>query len=138
MQDKCFPLFQVAFNPYDNTQLCVIGNGLFKLFRYSEGTLKQFSFQKLDPQNYLCQAWVSDERVIVGTESGRLLLMEAGELKTEFTVTKSDSAKERLKKLHGLQNFQSTQAGGSFVFFLTVFSVFELGIFCILYGTGVS
>jgi len=40
--------------------------------------------------------------VIVGTESGRLLLMEAGELKTEFTVTKSDSAKERLKKLHGL------------------------------------
>jgi cilia- and flagella-associated protein 57 len=77
---------QVSFNPQDNTQLCVVGNGIFKLFRYSEGSLKQFAFQKLEPQNYLSQAWVSDERVIVGTESGRLLLFESGELKTEFNL----------------------------------------------------
>jgi len=68
---------------------------MFKLFRYSEESLKQFAFQKLDLQNFVCQAWVSDERVIVGTESGRLLLFEAGELKTEFNITNSDSAKER-------------------------------------------
>lgn len=71
----------------DNTQICVIGNGIFKLFRYTEGNLKQFAFQKLEPQNYLCQTWVSDERVVVGTDNGKLLLFEAGELKNEFTLT---------------------------------------------------
>lgn len=80
-------VYQVSFNPQDNTQICVVGNGIFKLFRYSEGNLKQFAFQKLEPQNYLCQAWVSDDRVIVGTDSGKLLLFEAGELKNEFNLT---------------------------------------------------
>jgi len=85
----------VAFNPLDNTQLCVIGSGLFKLFRYSEDSLKQFGFQKLELQNYLCQSWVGDERMIVGTDTGRLLLLESGELKTEFNLTEGDDAKER-------------------------------------------
>lgn len=78
---------QVTFNPMDNTQICVVGNGIFKLFRYTEGNLRQFAFQKLEPQNYLCQTWVSDERVIVGTDNGKLLLFEAGELKNEFNLT---------------------------------------------------
>ena len=56
------------------------------MFRYSEGNLKQFAFQKMEPQNFLCQAWVSDERIIAGTDSGRLLLFESGELKSEFHV----------------------------------------------------
>lgn len=91
--------FQVTFNPQDNTQLCVIGNGIFKLFRYSEGNLKQFAWnQKLEHHNYLCQAWVSDERVIVGTDTGKLLLLEAGELKNEFNVAaQRDSEKEKEK-----------------------------------------
>lgn len=67
--------------------------GIFKLFRYSEGTLKQFAFQKMELQNYLCQAWVSDERVVIGTENGKLLLFESGELKTEINMA---SFKERL------------------------------------------
>lgn len=80
---------QVTFNPQDNTQLCVVGNGIFKLYRYSEGSLKPFAFQKMEPQNNLCQAWVSDERVVVGTDSGKLLIFEAGELKHEITVNPS-------------------------------------------------
>jgi len=77
----------VSFNPQDNTQLCVVGNGIFKLFRYSEGNLKQFAFQKMEPQNFLCHTWLSDERIIAGTDNGRLLLFESGELKNEFSVT---------------------------------------------------
>ena len=90
--------FQVTFNPQDNTQLCVVGHGIFKLFRYSEGNLKQFAFQKMEPQNYLCQAWVSDERVIVGTDNGKLFLFEAGELKNEFNLAaqqRQEHEKER-------------------------------------------
>ncbi|XP_064605218.1 cilia- and flagella-associated protein 57-like [Liolophura sinensis] len=90
------PIYQVSFNPQDNTQLCVVGNGIFKHFRYSEGNLKPFNFQKIDPQNYLCHAWVSDERVIVGTDSGRLFLFESGEQKYEFSLTdkKEDRSKD--------------------------------------------
>ncbi|XP_060606574.1 cilia- and flagella-associated protein 57-like [Ruditapes philippinarum] len=80
------PIYQVSFNPQDNTQLCVVGNGIFKNFRYSEGNLKTFNIQKVEPQNYLCHAWVSEERVIVGTDTGRLMLFEAGEMKHEFNI----------------------------------------------------
>jgi len=80
------PVYQVSFNPQDNTQLCVVGNGIFKNYRYSEGNLKTFNIQKVEPQNYLCHAWVSEERVIVGTDSGRLMLFEAGEMKHEFNL----------------------------------------------------
>lgn len=92
-------IYQVSFNPQDNTQICVVGNGIFKLYRYSEGNLKQFAFQKLEPQNYLSQAWVSDERVIVGTDMGKLLLFEAGELRNEMTVqvsSKQDADKSAM------------------------------------------
>lgn len=79
-------IHQISFNPQDNTQICVIGNGIFKLFRYSEGNLKQFAFQKTEPQNYLSHAWISDERVIVGTDNGKLYIFEAGELKSEMSL----------------------------------------------------
>lgn len=82
-----FHKFQVSFNPQDNTQLCVVGQGIFKLFRYSEGNLKQFAFQKLDPQNFLSHAWLSDEKIVAGTDTGRLLLFESGELRNELHVT---------------------------------------------------
>ncbi|XP_052776281.1 cilia- and flagella-associated protein 57-like isoform X2 [Mya arenaria] len=88
------PIYQVSFNPQDNTQLCVVGNGIFKNFRYSEGNLKTFNIQKVEPQNYLCHAWVSEERVIVGTDTGRLMLFEAGEMKHEFNIAAHDKEKK--------------------------------------------
>ena len=83
---------QISFNPQDNTQLCVVGQGIFKLFRYNEGNLKQFAFQKSElHRNYLCHAWVSDERIVVGTDNGKILLFELGELKAEFSVNGSNT-----------------------------------------------
>ena len=92
---KC--VLQVTFNPQDNTQLCVVGNGIFRLFRYSEGNLKQFPFQKMEPQNFLCQAWVSDERIVLGTDNGHMLLFEAGELKHEFNLNLPQKEQDRDK-----------------------------------------
>uniref|UniRef100_A0A8C9LBG8 Cilia and flagella associated protein 57 n=1 Tax=Pavo cristatus TaxID=9049 RepID=A0A8C9LBG8_PAVCR len=71
---------QVSFSPQDDAQICVTGNGFFKLFRYSEGTLKQINLQKGEPQNYLCHAWLSEEEIICGTATGKLFLFETGEL----------------------------------------------------------
>eukprot|EP00731_Ephydatia_muelleri_P018745 Em0011g785a len=80
------PIYQVSFNPEDNTQICLSGEKLFKLFRYNEGNLKQFAFVKVEAQNYLCHAWLSEDRLALGTDSGKIQLFEGGELKNEFTV----------------------------------------------------
>ncbi|XP_072239030.1 cilia- and flagella-associated protein 57 [Leuresthes tenuis] len=81
------PITQVSFNPYNNLQLCASGAGVFKLFRYSEGALKQSSFAKVESINFLCHAWISDERVIAGTDTGRLLVSESGDLRREIKMT---------------------------------------------------
>lgn len=82
-----YAMHHVSFNPQDNTQVCVVGEKTFKLFRYSEGNLKQFAFMKADPLNYLCQAWISEDRLVLGSDNGRVQLFEVGELKNEFRVS---------------------------------------------------
>lgn len=67
--------------------LCVSGTGVFKLFRYSEGTLKQSSFSKVESINFLCHTWITAERVIAGTDTGRLLVFESGDLRREMDVS---------------------------------------------------
>ncbi|GLD61367.1 cilia- and flagella-associated protein 57 [Lates japonicus] len=88
------PVTQVSFNPYNNMQLCVTGTGVFKLFRYSEGALKQSSFPKVDTINFLCHTWMTVERVIAGTDTGRLLVFESGDLRREINKT-SKASKEQ-------------------------------------------
>lgn len=70
-------------------QLCVSGTGVFKLYRYSEGALKQTSFAKVKSINFLCHAWMSEERLIAGTDTGRLLVFESGDLRREINVSAS-------------------------------------------------
>ncbi|NXW55507.1 CFA57 protein, partial [Eurystomus gularis] len=77
---------QVSFSPQDNAQVCITGNSFFKLFKYSNGTLKQVNLQKGEPQNYLCHAWLSEEEVVCGTDTGKLILFETGELHWETSV----------------------------------------------------
>ncbi|XP_055738651.1 cilia- and flagella-associated protein 57 [Salvelinus fontinalis] len=93
------PINQVSFNPQDNTQICVSGNGVFKLFRYAEGALKQSNFLKLESQNFLSHTWMSEERVIAGTEAGRLLVFESGDLRWEMSVTTKPTTQEADRQL---------------------------------------
>ncbi|XP_064311392.1 cilia- and flagella-associated protein 57 [Phalacrocorax carbo] len=86
---------QVSFGPQDNTQVCITGNGFFKLFKYSEGTLKQINLQKGGPQNYLCHAWLSEEEVICGTDTGKLILFETGERRWETSVEYKKTPREQ-------------------------------------------
>nr|XP_012631296.1 cilia- and flagella-associated protein 57 isoform X1 [Microcebus murinus] len=80
------PIYQVSFNPQDNTQVCVTGHGIFKLLRFAEGTLKQTNFLRGEPQNYLAHTWVSDDRIVVGTDTGRLFLFESGDQRWETSI----------------------------------------------------
>lgn len=80
-------ILQVSFNPQDSTQICVSGNKVLKLFRYTDGVLKQSNGARLDTHHILSHAWVSRERLIAGTESGRVLGLESGDLRWEMSVT---------------------------------------------------
>ncbi|XP_007432730.1 cilia- and flagella-associated protein 57, partial [Python bivittatus] len=92
------PLYQVSFNPQDNTQVCVTGNGIFKLYKYTEGTLKQTNFLRGEPQNYLSHAWLSEEKVIVGTDTGKLYLFDSGDLRWETSIERKEPNAEMLNE----------------------------------------
>ncbi|ELR48260.1 WD repeat-containing protein 65, partial [Bos mutus] len=87
-------VFQVSFNPQDNTQICITGNGMFKLLRFAEGTLKQTNFQRGEPQNYLAHTWVSDDKIIAGTDTGRLFLFESGDQRWETSIVVKEPTSE--------------------------------------------
>ncbi|XP_041639690.1 cilia- and flagella-associated protein 57 [Cheilinus undulatus] len=80
------PVTQASFNPHNNMQLCVSGTGVLKLFYYSEGALKQTTFSRVESINFLSHAWMSATCVIAGTDTGRLLVSESGELRREINM----------------------------------------------------
>lgn len=97
-----FHILQVSFSPQDNTQICVTGNGMFKLLRFAEGTLKQTNFQRGEPQNYLAHTWVSDDKIVVGTDTGRLILFESGDQRWETSIMVKESSSD-MKNLERVQ-----------------------------------
>uniref|UniRef100_A0A8C4J318 Cilia and flagella associated protein 57 n=1 Tax=Dromaius novaehollandiae TaxID=8790 RepID=A0A8C4J318_DRONO len=112
-------LCQVSFSPQDNAQVCITGNGIFKLFKYSEGTLKTTGLQKGELQNYLCHAWLSAEKVVCGTDTGKLIIFESGEVRWETSVEYKIPPRE-------LEEDTTTKEPGS----LTSFSAFHSDISC--------
>ncbi|XP_054547102.1 cilia- and flagella-associated protein 57 isoform X3 [Talpa occidentalis] len=99
-------IYQVSFNPQDNTQVCITGNGIFKLLRFTEGTLKQTNFQRGEPQNYLAHSWVSEDKIIVGTDTGRLFLFENGDQRWETNIMVKESTSD-VKNLNIIQESES-------------------------------
>ena len=69
----------ISCSPRDSSLICVSGNGVFRFLKLSEGQLKPApgGMGKREPQNYLAHTWLPpEERVVVSTESGDLLLVE--------------------------------------------------------------
>lgn len=83
---------QVSISPKDQNLVCASGNGIFKFYRFSEGTLKPApGGMKGDPMNYLAHLWLPPEdRMIVSTDNGDLLLIENCEYKYPLPLSPSD------------------------------------------------
>ncbi|ORZ39559.1 WD40-repeat-containing domain protein, partial [Catenaria anguillulae PL171] len=77
---------QVSFNPFEKNLpvLCVVGNNIFRIYRFTEGTLKPLTFQKTDHRNNIAHAWLTPERIAVTTEDGKILIYENAELRMEI------------------------------------------------------
>ncbi|XP_032825748.2 cilia- and flagella-associated protein 57 [Petromyzon marinus] len=86
------PVHQVSLSPQDAGLACVTGQGVFRLFRYAEGALRGMGAgaarAAIDPHApvYLSHAWLGPDRVIVGTDTGRLLTFLGGEQRGETIV----------------------------------------------------
>ncbi|XP_066125551.1 cilia- and flagella-associated protein 57 isoform X2 [Saccopteryx bilineata] len=79
---------------------------MFKILRFTEGTLKQTNFQRGEPQNYLSHSWLSDDKIVVGTDTGRLLLFESGDQRWETSIMVKESTSET-KNLDVIQESES-------------------------------
>eukprot|EP01059_Diplonema_ambulator_P004009 TRINITY_DN13707_c0_g1_i1.p1 TRINITY_DN13707_c0_g1~~TRINITY_DN13707_c0_g1_i1.p1 ORF type:complete len:1204 (+),score=482.85 TRINITY_DN13707_c0_g1_i1:137-3748(+) len=91
-QDK-HHISRVSICPKDPTLICVSGNNVFRFFKLSEGQLKPApgGMGKREPQNYLSHVWLPPEdRLVVSTESGDLLLVENFEFKTVLQGSPSE------------------------------------------------
>ncbi|KAI8901791.1 hypothetical protein BC833DRAFT_76653 [Globomyces pollinis-pini] len=92
-------VYQCLMNPMDNTQISVVGNGIFRIYRFSEGQLKLSSNPKIDQRNVLCHTWTTEDRVICGTEDGKVMIYDSsGELKFDFLHTHTLS--QTVKAVH--------------------------------------
>lgn len=73
---------QVSFCPWDATLCVVLGRGFVKLFRVLEGVFKAVPISvRRDNGNFISHCWLADEILILGTEQGEILLVEAGEFR---------------------------------------------------------
>ena len=94
------PVYQCAFNPFDNNVVSCVGHNIFKLYRIVDGLLKvqPSVLGKREPQNFTCHAWLPDEKenILVGTDSGELILVENGEVKASLVTTTEGNSIESL------------------------------------------
>jgi cilia- and flagella-associated protein 57 len=95
----------VTINPRDPLQIVVSGNGLFRFYRYVDGGLKPVpgGLGKAHTQNFTTHAWVTEDRIMVATESGDLLLIEDGEFRCPLPTAPSDN--------HSLLSIMPTSRG---------------------------
>ncbi|KAH9271594.1 hypothetical protein BASA83_006204 [Batrachochytrium salamandrivorans] len=70
---------QISINPFDGTQLCVIGQGFATFYRYSEGVLRPTPI-KLPLHNYTCHCWITMEKMILGTQEGFIFMISNDEM----------------------------------------------------------
>ena len=80
-----------SFSLTDNNNIAVVGNGILKQLRLTESAMKllQSPLGQREPENFVSHAWLSDERLVVGTDTGGLLVIEGSELKVALSINTS-------------------------------------------------
>ena len=90
------PVHQGQFNPSDPTVFTFCGDGIFKSFRIQENGVKVIpnGLSKRENQNYKCHAWLPEDRLVVGTAGGDVIILEGGEVKGAIEGLPDDLAVE--------------------------------------------
>ncbi|XP_044252622.1 cilia- and flagella-associated protein 57 [Tribolium madens] len=97
---------QIACNPNDANLLALVGDGLIRILACTDYTWRQYGYSKGDQWNFTSAVWLTQDRLLVGTLDGRLLVIESGELK--FVFSAADLAVMDLKPKDELQQSSQT------------------------------
>ncbi|KAF0306764.1 Cilia- and flagella-associated protein 57 [Amphibalanus amphitrite] len=107
---------QAVYNPADPAVIVVVGQHLLKMLRLTEGSLRQFGHQRVENTNYMCAAWAGQNRLLVGTDQGRVVLYDAAELKAEFrlgdVLGKDSSSEADRRSVNGTRSGSVVSGGG--------------------------
>jgi WD40 repeat protein len=84
-------IHQTSFCPTDPTVVCVSGNCILRFLHLEQNEFKSipFTMGKRPPQNYTCHAWI-DDRILVGTDTGDILVFENAEFRGVLSSSPSD------------------------------------------------
>ena len=81
-------LRQVSINPNDATEICVIGETIFKVYRYAEGILRPIRFN-LPNRDYKVHTWIASSCIALGTAEGHIYIAHEGNLLQEIRFEQS-------------------------------------------------
>lgn len=85
------PVHQISFCPWDPTVILVLGKSIFRLFRFADGQLRPSSLTiRRDHANFVSHSWLPDEKLVIGTEGGEILLLENLEFRAVVYPTGAD------------------------------------------------
>eukprot|EP00957_Ditylum_brightwellii_P034178 2590088-Ditylum_brightwellii.AAC.1 len=75
-------IYQADLSPKDNSVVCITGNGVLRFFRITDNVFRPITVSlKRQPQNYVCHCWLSGGQVVIGTDTGDLLVLDNFEVK---------------------------------------------------------
>ncbi|XP_057670540.1 cilia- and flagella-associated protein 57 [Diorhabda carinulata] len=89
---------QVACNPNDANQLAVCGEQCLRCLGCVDFNWKQFGYNKLDPCYYTSCCWLSQDRLIVGSYRGKIMILETGEIRAVFHASDLPLINMKLKE----------------------------------------
>lgn len=75
---------QVACNPNDVNLVVLAGNQLLRILACSESVWRQYGYSKSENVNFTGCTWLSQDRIFLGTNEGKVLIIENGEIKAIF------------------------------------------------------
>lgn len=118
------PIRKVSVNPHAWHQICTIGPDICNIWRFSEKELKPIDPLGEDSTKYTftCQAWFDDEKLLVGTEEGKILIICGQEVKSIIGDTIESQIHANSASIYCIQTVErGFVCGGAF----GCFSVFE-------------
>lgn len=85
------PVHQVSFCPWDSSVIVVVGKSIARLFRFVDGQLRPASLSlRRDHANFISHCWLPDDKLVIGTELGEILLVDNLEFRAVVYPTGSD------------------------------------------------
>ncbi|XP_050311353.1 cilia- and flagella-associated protein 57 [Anthonomus grandis grandis] len=77
-------VMQIACNPNDQNQIALVGDLVLRCLGCVDYAWRQYGYNKFDGATYTSCCWLSQDRLMVGSNKGKLLILETGEIRAVF------------------------------------------------------